>query len=684
MNKSILVKIFIKIIFIQILLSQNWDTLNGPEGGDVTSFYIDSNNIYWLGTGSSGGIYISKDNGITWLINNKGIGISHVHKIIEVEGAIFAEVTINEDLKNRLDGSVYRKWFQFNSIGNMWLEVDTEDYEFIIIKSEYERWYNNHKNTVNSRFSFKYKGNRLVNLSDNEKIFTSKSNHFPQDVYKNEEGNIFIFDQKVFLLSKSGLFKLKDEEEIRNDDTLDGYLLDEIEKYKSDLNAQFVEKQITPFENEIERAKSFILEVNEKIKSLKESENTQNIDSQIEELRGLINQKKIDIEDNKKSISKNKLTLEKYLKTLSIFTPVSTKGLVATDPRQIIFMSNNDLYVLVGDNNIWKYDGNWSSVYGGYKDYMIDGNNSFISRMDKASNDMILLFEEGHVKKIQNDSISDFFGHKTIINSKTGSRIKPYYYSTQFDQSGKIWSTLTAGTRSSNYYVVRFDTVNDQNPLFLFSYSKTAITHSNRYYDTPPPLIYKDFNEILWVFTTKELFQVGPKRNKQAKYLFSYADDTYFMNPNFVTSSKNNQLSFIEFDTYQHFPKIINTWNDSVGWSSILLSDIGFNYYPTGILHENDKKFWISTGYGPSNPRTICGENLKNYLNWESPGIVNVSEKLSTPSIPITNPWILSLTKGENNEIYVGTSGSGVLKGTNLNENGHYNLGENGGDDDDW
>ncbi|MFI5204049.1 MAG: hypothetical protein ACHQF2_06085, partial [Flavobacteriales bacterium] len=69
---------FLKNAASKRLTASNWKSLNGPAGADATAFYIDKKGNYWLGTGSSGGVYFSSDKGNTWSPRLKGSGPVHV------------------------------------------------------------------------------------------------------------------------------------------------------------------------------------------------------------------------------------------------------------------------------------------------------------------------------------------------------------------------------------------------------------------------------------------------------------------------------------------------------------------------------------------------------------------------------------------------------------------------------
>jgi antitoxin component YwqK of YwqJK toxin-antitoxin module len=77
----------------------NWKNTNGPEGCDPTSFYLDKNGKWWLGTGSSGGVYTSTNKGKTWTAFNKGIGPVHVRYMGKLGDKMYIETGIGDSWK---------------------------------------------------------------------------------------------------------------------------------------------------------------------------------------------------------------------------------------------------------------------------------------------------------------------------------------------------------------------------------------------------------------------------------------------------------------------------------------------------------------------------------------------------------------------------------------------------------
>lgn len=89
------------------------------EGCDATSFFIDEKGHYWLGTGSSGGVYFSSDKGSTWKTKNKGIGPQHIERIGKYKDSLF--IVIPGITKN-IDSKIYlwknKEWIFLNTAEN--------------------------------------------------------------------------------------------------------------------------------------------------------------------------------------------------------------------------------------------------------------------------------------------------------------------------------------------------------------------------------------------------------------------------------------------------------------------------------------------------------------------------------------------------------------------------------------
>lgn len=91
--------------------NKKWKSLKGPETCDATAFYVDSLGTYWLGTGSSGGVFKSNNDGASWKALNKGIGPVHVEFLGKVNNAYYIIKSTPDKRKElyKLEGDVWKK-----------------------------------------------------------------------------------------------------------------------------------------------------------------------------------------------------------------------------------------------------------------------------------------------------------------------------------------------------------------------------------------------------------------------------------------------------------------------------------------------------------------------------------------------------------------------------------------------
>lgn len=115
--------------------SSNWMPTNGPLGADATAFYIDGNGNYWLGTGSSGGVYRSTDKGQSWEPFNGGIGTAHVSWIGVINGQLHIEVADETAIISGKSKHPFRM-YTFQG-GKYWGKVADEKNE-ALVKAAYE------------------------------------------------------------------------------------------------------------------------------------------------------------------------------------------------------------------------------------------------------------------------------------------------------------------------------------------------------------------------------------------------------------------------------------------------------------------------------------------------------------------------------------------------------------------
>jgi len=85
---NILFIILIYLFSFVIQIKAQWTQLNGPYSPNCSSFSIKSNNIY-VGT-FGGGVYLSTNDGVSWLTKNNGLGTSYVSALLVSDTAVLA------------------------------------------------------------------------------------------------------------------------------------------------------------------------------------------------------------------------------------------------------------------------------------------------------------------------------------------------------------------------------------------------------------------------------------------------------------------------------------------------------------------------------------------------------------------------------------------------------------------
>ncbi len=105
--------------------TNTWISSNGPSGADATAFYQDEKGNYWLGTGSSGGVYYSADQGKTWTARNKGIGPWHITYIGKQKDSLL--IKVSDELFHR-DGR--HRYYTWDEAFQGWKLVPTKDQKY--------------------------------------------------------------------------------------------------------------------------------------------------------------------------------------------------------------------------------------------------------------------------------------------------------------------------------------------------------------------------------------------------------------------------------------------------------------------------------------------------------------------------------------------------------------------------
>ncbi|MBC7863783.1 MAG: WG repeat-containing protein, partial [Bacteroidia bacterium] len=111
-----------------------WISEKGPFGCDATTFMIDKDGTWWLGTGSSGGVFISKDKGKSWTDMYKGMGPVHVTNLEKINDTIFVSAALPgrfEFSYPQNNYSNYYKLFFLTKGEKEWKELKGERAAFI-------------------------------------------------------------------------------------------------------------------------------------------------------------------------------------------------------------------------------------------------------------------------------------------------------------------------------------------------------------------------------------------------------------------------------------------------------------------------------------------------------------------------------------------------------------------------
>jgi len=626
MKRILILGLFLLTTCVQILYSKSWDSLHGPDGGKVTSFFIDHDTTMWIGTGPSGGVYVSEDDGKTWVERNNGLGLTEVHKFIEIDDKMYCEVRYNSYLDQRLlysgDPTVsstpteeevegrLKYWFLYDVNSDNWTYVNKDDFEYEIVTSEWDKWSNNNHDLIDDVFNIEEKDNFVTRMTGG--WFSTYPLHFPPDV---NSKNIVEMKGVLYLYCDSGLYKLQNHTY-----STDSLMISKIDSFKVLLKNTIETKWIPKTEKDSRLSK-------EEIDSLK----TEYWD---------------------------------FYNSFNIWVPVSTNGIFSTSLNQILEMS--DRLITSDQNFVWKYvDGTWIKIFDGYRNYFGTGEHYFVDKFEKVSEDTLLIYSEGDMFIWNNDSLTPFLNFNRIENSKSGDSLSLHFVSTNIDRGGYIWSIIDDG---KSYWIVRFSDSKDTSPLFIreiTKYSRDRFVSNYQVHRNPSPFIYKDESGILWLFGHNEVFQIGSGYDKNIKYEFS---GVRFIPQSLVSSYKGKKLVFLTYNSGYIRPKSIVQWSSNEGWSEQDISR-DYRYYFTSLVCLDQSNILLTTGYGPvhDNYRSSIDRNSIR----ESPGLVIIStffeEGFSTRGTLVKkglpNDWNLSSSSSSvRGKIYVGTMGTGVVE----------------------
>jgi hypothetical protein len=220
-----------KMMENQKIVELGWTSANGPVGADATAFYYDEDGTYWLGTGSSGGVYRSTDQGKSWVETNNGIGPRHIIFIDKLNDTLFivdqgagsysayeiysGEFGYFESVHywntNTKSWSLIPDSRKYNIANELYSAANTKRYETTNPQavSGYGPGVNYFPAYLNNVYYYNYPYNYVGSYNASTYGYdTVVSKGMPKDCYNNAAGNIFkVEGDNYILLSKSGVYK---------------------------------------------------------------------------------------------------------------------------------------------------------------------------------------------------------------------------------------------------------------------------------------------------------------------------------------------------------------------------------------------------------------------------------------------------------------------------------------------
>ena len=204
---------------VSLFVKKNIPEINkypSPFGADATCLWQDSKGTLWLGTGSSGGVYILRSNSSEWQELNSGIGPVHVTNIAEVDNKMFIKVTLRKSTFNTDYNSV--------SMGQSWYNKNA--FKYYTFNSDSSKWIEFTENISDLELRFEeIKKQQLEKVKEKVTLWnykaikvnsTSKIVYYPPGRDEDENSKyLYNFDGKIFLCSLMGLFELSGSSFVR-------------------------------------------------------------------------------------------------------------------------------------------------------------------------------------------------------------------------------------------------------------------------------------------------------------------------------------------------------------------------------------------------------------------------------------------------------------------------------------
>ncbi len=567
-----------------------WISSEGPLGADATAFLKDSRGNYWLGTGSSGGVYFSNNKGKSWEMRNQGIGPWHIYAIAESNDTIFIQVDYPRGL--------YGGW-ESNSKFYYWTDVN-QSWKFISAKHEAPGPTN--KLYANTLTKFKSNTKLPSNLEFNYTWENGAKYAYADIEYYQDRGVI-----PYAYLNWQGIYN-------------EGYA-SEGTRYTNDSMRLFGFK-----------------ETNEKIAKLNEnfprdmfyngSGNYYNLGKG----DGIL-------------LSRSGPYLMKKSKKIS---PLSDRGLVATDVRQLITSHDGKTYALVNESDIWMFDGEWHHVFNAYEQHLKMENPISDKGYDtkimtiQADNSILFSFcgelwqlKDGKSKKIEiniakivrNWENTDYC--KSIVQCATKDKDNNLYVVYMIYKYQNIEFDYQEEEVDSDVLLIKIDS--NQNIQLYDKLTGYGADHM---------FVFTDYEGNAWVNSLKELKMINDSEgisNLHTRWVKAVPT---------IAFSNSGKIAFYDGKIKEWDPK-------KKAWSTITVrTNLS---YVSSVGYDNKDNLYLGTGriYQPS-----CGYD--EYTG-KSLGLYKLNEKgEAEPILNGPNTWIYSICPNDKYGLAVGTSGSGV------------------------
>jgi len=574
-----------------------WIDSEGPFGADATSFLKDKKGNYWLGTGSSGGVYYSNNKGKSWTPRNKGIGPWHIYDIAQKNDTIYIQVnSVGDKYRGLYADMVYNiRYYYWDKKQDQWEYVcyygTYPDEKASLLYLQTEQLFRNEwkKDTTNllttplnhswsdgstySYSSFYYYDSRGVNPHAYTQYTENNNGH--SERYKFKDARIFGYQEK--------------------NETL------------SELNKGFP------------RDVFYVGAGN--LHPLKKGK------------KALLSKNGVYLVDKEKSIS-----------------PMGAKGLKATDVRQLLTSKNGVIFALVNESDLWIYKNNkWIHGFNAYEHHLQMANPISYKGYDtklmtlQADNTVLFSFcgelwqmdEAGVATKIEIDltdvenQIADNYIKKNIISNATKDKDGNFYLTVKILYTERL--SMTNNTISEWYNVEL---------LVKVTNGKSKIIENFENIDQQ--FVFTDQEENVWIKSQNNLHMIG-----------DFSDQSEL--PTAPYSAAVPRLAFNPKGGFAiEVNGILSEWNSqSQSWSTATentpmdaINCIGYDII--GDLYLGTGTVYYAT----------CGMEAEDVSNGLYK--YNSLEDSWLPILNIPNIWIFSISPELRYGLAVGTSGSGV------------------------